>query len=61
MLINLEEKIDKTVGRGTRLETAKVRPLILSFYRKHRYLESGSSFYGNVEAIQFMKELLEAP
>ena len=41
------------------LDTARRRPLTLDFYRKHSYQETGSSFYGAVETVQFAKNLSE--
>jgi GNAT superfamily N-acetyltransferase len=39
------------------LDAARRRPLTLEFYRKHGYHESGQSFYGIVEMVQFQKAL----
>ena len=39
------------------LDTARRRPLTLEFYRKHGYQETGQSFYGAVETVQFSKTL----
>jgi GNAT superfamily N-acetyltransferase len=47
-------------GQGVRtltLDTARARPLTLEFYHKHGYAEIGQSRYGQVETVQFSKEL----
>jgi len=41
------------------LETARQRPPTLKFYRKHGYQETGRSFYGRIETVQFSKILDE--
>ena len=48
--------------RGIRtlcLKTAIARPLTLAFYRKHGYLEIDRGFYGQVEILQFTKQITE--
>jgi hypothetical protein len=39
------------------LDAARRRSLTLEFYRKHGYQETGQSFYGAVETVQFRKAL----
>lgn len=41
------------------LDTARRRPLMLEFYRKHGYQETGRGFYGEIEIVQFSKTLDE--
>ncbi len=43
------------------LDAARRRPLTLEFYRQHGYQETGRSFYGAIETIQFKKALVERP
>ena len=42
------------------LDAARRRPLTLEFYRKHGYAETGQSFYGAVETVQFKKTLVRS-
>ena len=57
MLRELERKAFQSGIRTLCLDTARRRPLTLEFYRKHGYQESGQSFYGAVETVQFSKTL----
>lgn len=57
MLEDLERRAFKSGVRTLFLDTARRRPLTLEFYRKHGYEETGQSFYGAIETIQFKKTL----
>lgn len=57
MLRELERRAVQSGIRTLCLDTARRRPLTLEFYRKHGYKESGQSFYGAVETVQFSKSL----
>ena len=57
LLHELEQRAFETGIRELCLDTARRRPLTLEFYRKHGYRETGSSFYGAVETVQFVKTL----
>ncbi|PYJ59439.1 MAG: hypothetical protein DME24_12760 [Verrucomicrobia bacterium] len=59
MLRELERRAFQSGVRTLCLETARRRPLTLEFYRKHGYQETGRSFYGAVETVQFSKTLDE--
>lgn len=59
LLRELERLAFQSGIRTLCLETAKARPLTLEFYRKHSYQETGRGYYGNVETVQFAKELGE--
>jgi GNAT superfamily N-acetyltransferase len=57
MLRELERRAFQA-GIGTLcLHTAQRRPMTLEFYRKHGYQETGQSFYGAVQTVQFSKTL----
>ena len=59
MLRELERRAFQSGVRTLCLDTARRRPLTLEFYRKHGYQETGRSFYGAVETVQFSKTLDE--
>ena len=59
LLRELERRAFQSGVRTLCLETARRRPLTLEFYRKHGYQETGQSFYGAVETVQFSKVLDE--
>jgi len=59
MLCELERRAFQFGVRTLCLDTARRRPLTLEFYRKHGYQETGQSFYGAVETVQFSKTLDE--
>jgi GNAT superfamily N-acetyltransferase len=59
LLRELERRAFQFGIRTLRLDTARRRPLTLQFYRKHGYQETGQSFYGAVETVQFCKRLDE--
>ena len=59
VLRELERRAFQAGIRTLCLDTARRRPLTLEFYRKHGYQESGQSFYGAVETVQFSKILDE--
>jgi GNAT superfamily N-acetyltransferase len=59
MLRELERRAFDSGIRTLCLDTARRRPLTLHFYRKHGYQETGQSFYGAVETVQFSKALDE--
>ena len=59
MLRELERRAFQSGVRTLCLDTARGRPLTLEFYRKHGYQETGRSFYGAVETVQFSKTLDE--
>ena len=59
LLRELERRAFQSGVRTLCLETARRRPLTLEFYRKHGYQETGRSFYGAVETVQFRKTLDE--
>src|SRR6266566_4398107 len=59
MLRKLERRAFQSGVRTLCLDTARRRPLTLEFYRKHGYQETGRSFYGAVETVQFSKTLDE--
>jgi GNAT superfamily N-acetyltransferase len=57
LLRELERRAFRSGVRTLCLETARRRPRTLEFYRKHGYQETGQSFYGAVETVQFRKTL----
>lgn len=57
LLRELERRAFQSGVRTLCLDTARRRPLTLEFYRKHGYQETGQSFYGAVETVQFNKTL----
>ena len=57
LLRELERRAFRCGVRTLCLEAARRRPLTLDFYRKHGYQETGQSFYGAVETVQFSKAL----
>lgn len=57
LLQELERRAFRSGVRLIFLDTARRRPLTLEFYRKHAYQETGQSFYGEVETVQFTKAL----
>jgi GNAT superfamily N-acetyltransferase len=57
LLRELEQKALEAGMIELRLETALARPHTLAFYRKHGYQETGRSYYGAVETVQFRKTL----
>jgi GNAT superfamily N-acetyltransferase len=59
LLRELERRAFQSGIRTLCLDTARRRPMTLEFYRKHGYLETGQSFYGTVETVQFKKALDE--
>jgi len=59
MLRELERRAFQSGVRTLCLDTARRRTLTLEFYRKHGYQETGRSFYGAVETVQFSKALDE--
>ena len=59
LLRELERRAFQSGVRTLCLDTARRRPLTLQFYRKHGYQETGQSFYGAVETVQFSKTLDE--
>jgi GNAT superfamily N-acetyltransferase len=59
MLRELERRAFQLGVHTLCLDTARRRPLTLEFYRKHGYQETGQSFYGAVETVQFSKTLDE--
>ena len=59
LLLELERRAFQSGVRTLCLDTAQRRPLTLEFYRKHGYQETGRSFYGAVETVQFSKTLDE--
>jgi len=59
LLRELERRAFQSGVRILCLDTARRRPLTLQFYRKHGYQETGQSFYGAVETVQFSKTLDE--
>ena len=59
LLRELERIAYRSGVRTLCLETARRRSLTLNFYRKHGYQETGSSFYGEIETVQFSKTLDE--
>lgn len=59
LLRELERLAFQSGIRTLCLDTARRRPLTLKFYRKHGYQETGQSFYGKVETVQFSKTLDE--
>ena len=59
LLRELERLAFQSGIRTICLAVARQRPLTLEFYRKHGYQESGQSFYGAVETVQFSKTLDE--
>jgi len=60
LLRELERRAFESGIRTLCLDAARRRPLTLEFYRKHGYQETGRSFYGVVETVQFKKTLDEA-
>jgi GNAT superfamily N-acetyltransferase len=60
LLRELERRAYQAGVRKLCLDTARRRPLTLEFYRKHGYQETGSSFYGAVETVQFARNLSES-
>jgi GNAT superfamily N-acetyltransferase len=59
LLRELERRAFQSGVRTLCLAAARRRPLTLEFYRKHGYQETGQSFYGAVETVQFKKALDE--
>jgi GNAT superfamily N-acetyltransferase len=59
LLRELERRAFQSGIRTLCLAAARRRPLTLAFYRKHGYQETGQSFYGVVETVQFKKALDE--
>jgi len=59
LLRELERRAFRCGVRTLCLDAARRRPLTLEFYRKHGYQETGQSFYGAVETVQFSKMLDE--
>ena len=59
LLRELERRAFQSGIRTLCLDTARRRPLTLEFYRKHGYQQTGRSFYGAVETVQFKKALEE--
>ena len=59
LLLELERRAFQSGVQTLCLDTAQRRPLTLEFYRKHGYQETGRSFYGAVETVQFSKRLDE--
>ena len=59
LLRELERRALQSGVRTLCLDTARRRPLTLEFYRNHGYQETGQSFYGAVETVQFRKTLAE--
>ena len=57
LLRELERRAFQSGVRALCLDTARSRPLTLEFYRKRGYRETGQSFYGAVETVQFSKTL----
>lgn len=57
LLRELERRALQSGIRTLCLDTARRRPLTLEFYRKHGYQQTGRSFYGAVETVQFKKAL----
>ena len=57
LLRELERRAFHSGVRVLCLDAARRRSLTLEFYRKHGYHESGQSFYGIVEMVQFQKAL----
>lgn len=57
LLGELERLAYQAGVRTIRLDAARRRPLTLEFYRKHGYEEKGRGFYGEVETVEFMKDL----
>jgi len=57
LLRELERRAFQSGVRVLCLEAARRRSLTLEFYRKHGYQETGQSFYGAVETVQFRKAL----
>ncbi len=57
LLRELERRAFQSGVRTLCLDTARRRPLTLNFYGKHGYQQTGQSFYGAVETVQFGKEL----
>ena len=59
MLLELERRAFRSGVRTLCLDTAQRRLLTLEFYRNHGHQETGQSFYGVVETVQFSKTLDE--
>ena len=59
LLRELERRALQSGVRTLCLDAARRRPLTLEFYRKHGYRETGQSFYGAIETVQFKKSLDE--
>ncbi len=59
LLRELERRAFQSGIRTLCLDTARRRPLTLEFYRQHGYQQTGHSFYGAVETVQFKKVLDE--
>jgi GNAT superfamily N-acetyltransferase len=57
LLRELERRALQSGIRILCLDTAQRRPLTLEFYRTHGYEQTGRSFYGAVETVQFQKAL----
>ena len=57
LLRELERRAFQSGVRVLCLDAARRRSLTLEFYRKHGYQETGQSFYGAVETVQFRKAL----
>jgi GNAT superfamily N-acetyltransferase len=57
LLRELERRAFQSGVRVLCLDAARRRSLTLEFYRKHGYQETGQSFYGTVETVQFRKAL----
>jgi GNAT superfamily N-acetyltransferase len=57
LLRELERRAFQSGVRVLCLDAARRRSLTLEFYRKHGYQETGQSFYGIVETVQFRKAL----
>ena len=60
LLEELERRAFQSGVRTICLQAARRRPLTLEFYRQHGYQETGQSFYGAVETVQFSKTLHES-
>ena len=60
MLRELEGRAFQSGIRTLCLDAARRRSLTLEFYRKHGYQQTGRSFYGTVETVQFKKALAAA-
>jgi len=57
LLRELERRAFQSGVRVLCLDAARRRSMTLAFYRKHGYQETGQSFYGAVETVQFRKGL----